>query len=185
MICMKVTTFCDLRDDLRIRLATHCKSVRKFWFCKLALTCVDLRVRLARALKVFKGNYIQPMEFFGLRCTVQQWQTELEKFCLPRLCFVIDMLSMNCGNLNHKTSESSLFTKRLKISRSLNCKSVDTCSSLNINLYSLWFSSENNCVFINTAKQRGTHNLNKRPWHLWIKLVLKYWSELRVNIRED
>ena len=24
-------------------------AVRKFWFCKLALTCVDLRVRLARA----------------------------------------------------------------------------------------------------------------------------------------
>ena len=25
-------------------------SVRKFWFCKLALTCVNLRVHLARAL---------------------------------------------------------------------------------------------------------------------------------------
>ena len=33
-----------------LRLATLRKSVRKFWFCKLALTCVDLRVRLARAL---------------------------------------------------------------------------------------------------------------------------------------
>ena len=45
MICVKFTAFCDLR----IRLATHHKSVRKFCFCKLALTCVDLRVRLARA----------------------------------------------------------------------------------------------------------------------------------------
>ena len=47
MIRVKFTAFCDLRADLRIRLAT----LRKFWFCKLALTCVDLRVRLARALR--------------------------------------------------------------------------------------------------------------------------------------
>ena len=53
MICVKFTTFCDLRADLRIRLATLRKSVRKFWFCKLALLCVDLRVRLARALGSF------------------------------------------------------------------------------------------------------------------------------------
>ena len=26
------------------------ESVRKFWFCQLASACVDLRVRLARAL---------------------------------------------------------------------------------------------------------------------------------------
>ena len=38
----------NLRDS-RIRLATLRKSVRKFWFCKLASTCVDVRVRLARA----------------------------------------------------------------------------------------------------------------------------------------
>ena len=49
MICVKFTFFSDLQADLRIRLATLRKSVRKFWFCKLALTCVDLRVRLARA----------------------------------------------------------------------------------------------------------------------------------------
>ena len=30
--------------------ATHRKFARKFWFCKLASTCIDLRVRLARAL---------------------------------------------------------------------------------------------------------------------------------------
>ena len=42
MICVKFTAFCDLR----IRLATLRKSVRKFWFCKLAFTCADLRVRL-------------------------------------------------------------------------------------------------------------------------------------------
>ena len=46
MICVKFTAFCDLRADLRIRLA----PVRNFWFCKLALTCVDLLVRLARGL---------------------------------------------------------------------------------------------------------------------------------------
>ena len=46
MICVKFAAFCDLRADLQIRLATHRKSVRKSWFCKLALTWVDLRVRL-------------------------------------------------------------------------------------------------------------------------------------------
>ena len=50
MICVKCMAFCDLWADFRIRLATLCKSVRKFWFCNLALTCVDLWVRLARAL---------------------------------------------------------------------------------------------------------------------------------------
>ena len=50
MICVKFKAFCDLRDDLRIRLATLSKFVRKFCFCKLALTYVDLRVRLARTL---------------------------------------------------------------------------------------------------------------------------------------
>ena len=44
MICVKFTVF----SDLRIRLATLRKSVCKFWFRKLALTCVDLQVRLAR-----------------------------------------------------------------------------------------------------------------------------------------
>ena len=39
MICVKFTFFCNLQADLRIRLATLRKSVRKFWFCKLALTC--------------------------------------------------------------------------------------------------------------------------------------------------
>ena len=50
MICVKFTAFCDLQVDLRIRLATLRMSACKFWFCKLALTCVDLRVQLARAL---------------------------------------------------------------------------------------------------------------------------------------
>ena len=41
-ICVKCTTFCDfLRADVRIHLATHRKSV----------TCIDLRVCLARALR--------------------------------------------------------------------------------------------------------------------------------------
>ena len=39
MICVKFTAFGDLRADLQIRLTTLRKSVRKFWFCKLALTC--------------------------------------------------------------------------------------------------------------------------------------------------
>ena len=39
MICVKFKAFCDLRADLRFRLATLRKSVRKFCFCKLALTC--------------------------------------------------------------------------------------------------------------------------------------------------
>ena len=52
MICMKFTAFCDLRADLRIPLATLRKSIRKFWFCKLAWACVDLQVCLARALIV-------------------------------------------------------------------------------------------------------------------------------------
>ena len=51
MICVKFAAFCNLRADLRIRLATLRKSVRKFCFCKPALTCVDLRVRLARTVE--------------------------------------------------------------------------------------------------------------------------------------
>ena len=39
----------NLQGDLRIRLATHRKSVRKFWFCKATSTCVNVRVRLSRA----------------------------------------------------------------------------------------------------------------------------------------
>ena len=57
MICVKFTAFCDLRADLQIRLATLRKSVRKFWFCKHALTCVDLRVRLANAKKLLQWRY--------------------------------------------------------------------------------------------------------------------------------
>ena len=40
---MKFTAFRDLQADLRIRLATRRKSIRKFWFCKLASTCIDFR----------------------------------------------------------------------------------------------------------------------------------------------
>ena len=37
---VRVFAICvNLRDNLRIRLATRRKSVRKFWFCKLASTC--------------------------------------------------------------------------------------------------------------------------------------------------
>ena len=53
---MKFTAFRDLQADLRIRLATRRKSIRKFWFCKLASTCIDLPVRLARALGVHFGT---------------------------------------------------------------------------------------------------------------------------------
>ena len=42
MICVKFTAFCDLLADLRIRLATLHKSVRKFCFCKLVSTCESI-----------------------------------------------------------------------------------------------------------------------------------------------
>ena len=51
MICVKFTVFLRLASRLACRLATLRKSIRKFWFCKLGSTCVDLQVRLARALK--------------------------------------------------------------------------------------------------------------------------------------
>ena len=41
-------TCVNLPADLRIRSATHRKSVHKFWFCKLALTYIDLRVRFGQ-----------------------------------------------------------------------------------------------------------------------------------------
>ena len=40
----------NLQGDLRISLAAHRKSVRKFWFCKLASTCIALRLHLIRTL---------------------------------------------------------------------------------------------------------------------------------------
>ena len=43
----------NLQADLRIHLATHHKSTCKFWFCKLASTCIDLRVCLARAFMFY------------------------------------------------------------------------------------------------------------------------------------
>ena len=43
MIRVEFMAFCDLWADLRIRLATLRKSIRKS--CSVALTCVDLRVR--------------------------------------------------------------------------------------------------------------------------------------------
>ena len=46
------STFCDLRElaNRLANLTTHPKSVRKFWFCKLASSCIDLRVRLTNFL---------------------------------------------------------------------------------------------------------------------------------------
>ena len=44
-VCMQVLVL-QTCVDLRVYLATLCKSVRKFWFCKLASTCIDLRIRL-------------------------------------------------------------------------------------------------------------------------------------------
>ena len=51
MICVTFTAFCDLLADLRIRLATFRKSVRKFWFCKLALTCDESSQDARRTIK--------------------------------------------------------------------------------------------------------------------------------------
>ena len=45
MICVKCTAFCDSRADLRIRLATLQVRTQVL----VLQTCVDLRVRLARA----------------------------------------------------------------------------------------------------------------------------------------
>ena len=77
MICVKSTAFCDLRAYLRIRLTTLSKSVRKFWFCKLALTCVNVRVRLARALQRRKSPedtapkcYRSNAQYFQFRVTL-------------------------------------------------------------------------------------------------------------------
>ena len=61
MICVKFTAFYDLRADLRIRLATFRKSIRKFWFCKLALTCVDVRVLFGQGDKLAKDLLKQPV----------------------------------------------------------------------------------------------------------------------------
>ena len=66
-----VVFFCDLRSDLRIRLATLRKFIRKFWFCKIVLTCVDLRVRLARDLvnlALYIDDNDNKMTFFGTHC---------------------------------------------------------------------------------------------------------------------
>ena len=51
MIYVKFTAFCDLRGDLRIRLATLRKSVRKFWFRKLASTCESVWPGLNKSMK--------------------------------------------------------------------------------------------------------------------------------------
>ena len=55
MICVKFKAFYDLRADLQIRLATHHKSVRKFWFCKLASTCESVWPGLKK--KKTSGNF--------------------------------------------------------------------------------------------------------------------------------
>ena len=60
----------NLRADLRIRLANYRKSVRKFWFCKLVLTRVDVRLRFASGLRWFPTH--PPDSFFsGLYLTLK------------------------------------------------------------------------------------------------------------------
>ena len=81
MICVKFTAFCDLRADLRIRLATHRKSVCKFWFCKLVLTCVDLR-RLASPFgQGFMASVVIRVTIL-LSMFAQLWLYSMEKQCM-------------------------------------------------------------------------------------------------------
>ena len=54
----------DLQADLRICLATHCMSVTKFWFCKLALTCVDLHFRWPRP-KTYQVSFVTDREWYS------------------------------------------------------------------------------------------------------------------------
>ena len=53
MIYVKFTGFCDLRADLRIRLAILRKFIRKFWLCKLASSDLcRLAIPLGQGLRV-------------------------------------------------------------------------------------------------------------------------------------
>ena len=60
MICVKCTAFCDLRADLRIRLATLSQVRAQVLVCKLALTCIDLRCKCPEQYE--KRTYFSPLE---------------------------------------------------------------------------------------------------------------------------
>ena len=60
-ICVKVTA---LPADLRIRLAILGKSLRTIWLWKLApLTCIDLRVRFTRTLRIKRIAFLTRVFF--------------------------------------------------------------------------------------------------------------------------
>ena len=52
MICVKFTFFCDLQADLRVVWPPFASPYASSGFHKLGSTCIDLRVRLARALLI-------------------------------------------------------------------------------------------------------------------------------------
>ena len=56
MVCVKFTAFCDLRADLRIRLATLRKSARKFCFCKLISAKQIQSFRTSDCCTLFRGK---------------------------------------------------------------------------------------------------------------------------------
>ena len=60
MICVKCTAFCDLRADLRIRLATLSQVRAQVLVCKLALTCIGLRCQCPEQYE--KRTYFSPLE---------------------------------------------------------------------------------------------------------------------------
>ena len=96
-ICVKFIC-CDLcelvswlANPFGIRLR---KSVRKSWFCKLALTCIDLRVRLAR---IFSNNKIQDSATRQVRqdTTTAGWL--LSQFSLDNMLQVFEWASKACN----------------------------------------------------------------------------------------
>ena len=72
MICVKLTAFCDLRADLRIRLATLLKSVRKFWFRKLALTCESVWPGLNT-----DGEKVRAKRLWGFSCSDGEYESPI------------------------------------------------------------------------------------------------------------
>ena len=94
MICVEFTTFCDLRDDLRIHLAAHRKSVLKFWFCKLASTCKS----------VWPGLYVEKVCLYTVyyyiyiyRLFIFSTDTGLSALCNEKCVCPIEGMNPVCG----------------------------------------------------------------------------------------
>ena len=61
---LRLYATCELASQqVRLAIDIIASPLYKFWFCKLASTCIDLRVRLARekgAMKRFRSQIISP-----------------------------------------------------------------------------------------------------------------------------